>query len=109
MEKNTRSTGNNPKASKGGLTSPKLYDSGLDFSESQSQKVEVTAIANQLHNCHTLLFEQSQVLQICLPSSVAKMSQLHNCHTYPHQWKMRVTPLQWKMTPPRELETTSGK
>ena len=65
---------NNPKASQGGLTPPKLYDSGPDFSESQSQNTEETAIANQLHKCHTSLFAQSQVLHKCLCESVAQMS-----------------------------------
>ena len=65
---------NNHKASQGGLTPPKLYDSGPDFSESQSQKAERTAIANQLHNCRTSLFAQSQVLHKCLCESVAHSS-----------------------------------
>jgi hypothetical protein len=65
---------NNSKASQGGLTPPKIYDSGPDFSESQSQKVERTAIANQLHNCRTSLFAQSQVLHKCLCESVAHLS-----------------------------------
>ncbi len=40
----------------------------------QSQNTEETAIANQLHNCHTSLFAQSQVLHKCLCESVAHLS-----------------------------------
>ena len=40
----------------------------------QSQKSEGTAIANQLHKCHTSLFAQSQVLHKCLSESVAHLS-----------------------------------
>ena len=40
----------------------------------QSQNTEETAIANQLHNCRTSLFAQSQVLHNCLRESVTHLS-----------------------------------
>ena len=66
---------NNPKASQGGLTSPNLYDSGPDFFESQSQKVEGTACANQLHKCHKHLVKCPNYIT---PESVAYLSHLQN-------------------------------
>lgn len=84
---------NNPKASQGGLTSPKLYDSGLDFRIAVAKNgrgrhvrisctnvtntlssVVIISHPNQLHNCHTSLFAQSQVLHKCLCESVAHLS-----------------------------------
>ena len=88
---------NNHKASQGGLTSPKLYDSGPDFSNRSRKRwkgrhvriscinvtntlssVVIISHPNQLQYCHTSLFAQSQVLHKCLCESVAHLSRCRN-------------------------------
>ena len=92
METTSRSTGNNPKTSQGGLTSPKLYDSGLDFriavaKNTEGRQVRISCInvahnfshrvkccinvcANQLPICHVAILSHSQNQR---ESSVANM------------------------------------
>lgn len=131
MAENAHSTGKNTTASQGGLTSPKLSDSGLDFriavaKNGRGRHVRISCIfvtpsffggvkccinvcANQLHKCHCGQNITSSGNYVTLPKC-------HSCTntTDPLQWKMTPPvendrePLQWKMTPPRELETTSG-
>jgi hypothetical protein len=91
MATNHHSTGKNPRASQGGLTSPKLYDSGLDFriavaKNGRGRHVRISCInvtntlssvviishPNQLHICRTSLFAQSQVLYLCFTESLLK-------------------------------------
>ena len=88
------------KASQGGLTPPKLYDSGLDFPNRgrKTRKRRQVRIScknvtnglssvvfmshpNQLPICHTSRFVESQVLQKCFRESVAEMSLWQECHT----------------------------
>ena len=91
---------NKSKASQGGLTSPTLYDSGLDFPNRgrktrKRRQVRISCInvtyslssvviishTNQLQICHTSRFVASQVLQKCFTESVARMSLWQECHT----------------------------
>ena len=100
METISRSTGKFPKASQGGLTSPKLSDSGLDFPNRgrKTRKRRQVRIScknvthglssvvfmshpNQLPICHTSRFVESQVWQKCFTESVAEMSLWQECHT----------------------------
>jgi len=100
METISRLTGKIPKASQGGLTSPKLSDSGLDFPNRgrKTRKRRQVRIScknvthglssvvfmshpNQLPICHTSRFVESQVLQKCFTESVAEMSLWQECHT----------------------------
>lgn len=90
----------NPKASQGGLTSPKLLYQGPDFPNRSRKRwkgrhVRISCInvtyglssvvfishPNQLHICHTSRFGKSQVLQKCFTESVADMSLLQKCQS----------------------------
>ena len=64
---------NKSKASKGGLTSPTLYDSGLDFPNRGRKKHRRTAGANQLHKCHKWLVKCRIYIT---PESVADLSHI---------------------------------
>ena len=91
---------NNPKASQGGLTSPKLYDSGPDFPNRSRKRwngrhvriscinvtktlssVVIISHPNQLQYCHTRKISGSQVLHKCFTESVAEMSLLRICQS----------------------------
>jgi hypothetical protein len=84
METISRSTGKFPKASQGGLTSPKLYDSGLDFPNRGRKKHRRTAGPNQLPICHTSRFVESQVLQKCFRES---LQECHCCRNVCQVWQ----------------------
>ena len=104
METISRSTGKFPKASQGGLTSPKLSDSGLDFRIAVAKNTEGRQVRiscknvtdrlssvvfishpNQLHICHTSRFVESQVAKFV---TVAEMLHLGPNRTY----RPRITP-----------------
>lgn len=132
MVKNTRLTGKNPKASHGGLTPPKLYDSGADFriafaKNTEGRQVRIScrnvtfglssvvfiSHMNQLPICHTPRFAESQVLQKCFGESLLKChcgknvtSRCKNVTLQKcHTWvlpKCHTLTPQWKMTPPVE-------
>lgn len=91
---------NNSKASQGGLTSPKLYDSGPDFPNRSRKRwngrhvriscinvtktlssVVIISHPNQLQYCHTRKISGSQVLHKCFTESVAEMSLLQICQS----------------------------
>ena len=64
---------NKSKTSQGGLTSPTLYDSGLDFPNRGRKKHRRTASANQLQKCHTWLVKYRIYVT---PESVAHLSHI---------------------------------
>ena len=103
METISRLTGKIHKTSQGGLTSPTLYDSGLDFPNRgrktrKRRQVRISCInvtdrlssvvfishPNQLHICHTSRFGKSQVLQKCFTESLLKC---HCCKNVCQVWQ----------------------
>jgi hypothetical protein len=115
---------NNPKASQGGLTSPKLSDSGLDFPnrgrKTRKRRQVRISCKNVTHGLSSVVFmSHPNQLPICHTSrfvgcQVAKMSLLQKCHTWvrigpiapeshlrPPQWKSGIKPPQWKSSPLR--------
>ncbi len=94
---------NKSKASQGGLTSPKLSDSGLDFriavaKNTEGRQVRISCInvtdrlssvvfishPNQLQICHTSRFVESQVLQKCFRES---LQECHCCKNVCQVWQ----------------------
>ena len=117
METISRLTGKIHKTSQGGLTPPKLYDSGLDFPNRgrktrKRRQVRISCIFVAHHFCARV---KSQIVTI--KYSNISMCLYKRSLMYPLQWKMTPPvendrdPLQWKMTPPVEiiLDPTSGK
>ena len=103
METISRSTGKFHLASQGGLTSPTLSDSGLDFRIAVAKNTEGRQVRiscrnvtdrlssvvfishpNQLHICHTSRFGKSQVLQKCFRESLLKC---HCCKNVCQVWQ----------------------
>ncbi len=110
METISRSTGKIHKTSQGGLTPPALYDSGLDFPNRgrktrKRRQVRISCIFVAHHFCARV---KSRIVTV--KYSNISMCLYKRSLMYPHRWKMTVTPLQWKMTPPMENEShpTSG-
>ena len=103
METISRLTGKIHKASQGGLTPPKLYDSGLDFriavaKNTEGRQVRISCInvtnrlssvvfishPNQLPICHTSRFVDCQVLQKCFRES---LQECHCCKNVCQVWQ----------------------
>ena len=99
METISHSIGKFHLASKGGLTPPTLYDSGLDFriavaKNTEGRQVRISCIFVAHYFCARV---KSQIVAI-------KYSNISMC-LYK---RSLIYPLQWKMTPPVENDPSSG-
>ena len=122
METIFRLTGKILKASQGGLTTPTLYDSGLDFSNRgrktrKRRHVRISCInvtyglssvvfishPNQLYICHTSRFVESQVLQKCSRESLQKC---HCCKNVCQVWQKCFTESVARMSLWQECHTS---
>ena len=133
METISRLTGKIHKASQGGLTSPKLSDSGLDFPNRGRKtrkrrqvriscifvahhfcaRVKSRIVSSSVYHCiplHTIAYHCIPLHTIayhCIPSHTVPPPVEND----PPPVENDRTPLQWKMTPSVEiiLDPTSGK
>ena len=122
METTSRLTGKIHKASQGGLTPPKLYDSGADFriefaENTEGRQVRISCIFVAHHFCARVKSRiVSSSVYHCIPlytfvayHRIPSYTIVYHRIPYPLQWKMTLpvendrTPLQWKMTPPVEI------
>ena len=112
METTSRLTGKIHKASQGGLTSPKLYDSGLDFPNRgrktrKRRQVRISCIFVAHHFCARVKSQNVTIKYSNISISIYKHINIYkyshiNIFKYKHISICSCDPHQWKMTPPVE-------